>query len=183
MERVKVLGIKYIVAAIVTFSLYGMFDQTSLGRLFLISMLVIVIPYLGDLYLLPRIGNLYASISDFALYFLLYWILASSFIGVSSPVLLSSFLSAFFISICESFLYFFLYCILASIFIGVSSLVFLASIAAAFFTAISESLLHVYILERVFGMDQKSHNYPQQLQTEFAEEFDVESIKKDDDQR
>jgi len=146
MERVKVLGIKYIVAAIVTFSLYGMFDQTSLGRLFLISMLVIVIPYLGDLYLLPRIGNLYASISDFALYFLLYWILASSFIGVSSPVLL-------------------------------------ASLAAAFFTAISESLLHVYILERVFGMDQKSHNYPQQLQTEFAEEFDVESIKKDDDQR
>src|SRR5690625_165925 len=146
MERVKILGIKYIVAAIVTFSLYGMFDQTSLGRLFLISMLVIVIPYLGDLYLLPRIGNLYASISDFALYFLLYWILASSFIGVSSPVLL-------------------------------------ASLAAAFFTAISESLLHVYILERVFGMDQKSHNYPQQLQTEFAEEFDVESIKKDDDQR
>ena len=146
MERVKVLGIKYIVAAIVTFSLYGMFDQTSLGRLFLISMLVIVIPYLGDLYLLPRIGNLYASISDFALYFLLYWILASSFIGVSSPVLL-------------------------------------ASLAAAFFTAISESLLHVYILERVFGMDQKSHNYPQQLQTEFAEEFDAESIKKDDDQR
>ncbi|HLQ97471.1 MAG TPA: DUF2512 family protein [Candidatus Dormibacteraeota bacterium] len=146
MERVKILGIKYIVASIVTFSLYGMFDQTSLGRLFLISMLVIVIPYLGDLYLLPRIGNLYASISDFALYFLLYWILASSFIGVSSPVLL-------------------------------------ASLAAAFFTAISESLLHVYILEGVFGMDQKSHNYPQQLQTEFAEEFDAESIKKDDEQR
>lgn len=144
MERLKVLGIKYIVAAIITFSLYGMFDQTSLGRLFLISMLVIIIPYLGDLYLLPRIGNLYASISDFGLYFLLYWFLASSFIGVSPPVLF-------------------------------------ASLAAAFFTAISESLLHVYILERIFGMDQKSRNYPKQLQTEFAEEFDAKSIKKNDD--
>src|SRR5699024_6664103 len=105
MERLKVLGIKYIVASIVTFSLYGMFDQTSIGRLFLIGLLVVIIPYLGDLYLLPIIGNLYASISDFGLYFLLYWVLASSFIGVSSPVLFASLAAAFFTAISESLLH------------------------------------------------------------------------------
>lgn len=142
MERVKALGIKYIVAAIVTFSIYGIFGQASFGRLFLISVLVIVIPYLGDLYLLPRIGNLYATLSDFGLYFVLYWGLASTFIDVSAPVVLTS-------------------------------------LAAAFFTAISESMLHVYILENIFNIDQKRRHFTPQLQTEFAEEMDPKSIKKD----
>lgn len=143
MIRAKILGIKYIVAAIITFSIYGMFDQTSFGYLFLISLLVIALPYLGDLYLLPKIGNLFATIADFGLYFLLYWGLATMFIDVSLSIVL-------------------------------------ASLAAAFFTAISESILHVYILEKVFDIDQKRNIPIQQLQTEFAEEVDVQSIKKDD---
>lgn len=143
MIRAKILGIKYIVAAIITFSIYGMFDQTSFGYLFLISLLVIALPYLGDLYLLPKIGNLFATIADFGLYFLLYWGLATMFIDVSLSIVL-------------------------------------ASLAAAFFTAISESILHVYILENAFDIDQKREIPIQQLQTEFAEEVDVQSIKKDD---
>lgn len=146
MERIKVLGIKYIIAAIITFSIYGIFGQASLGRLFMISALVIVIPYLGDLFLLPKIGNLFATVSDFGLYFLVYWGLASVFIGISSPIVLTS-------------------------------------LAAAFFTAISESILHVYILENVFDRDQKSQIPIQQLQTEFAEETDAQSIQKDNHQK
>lgn len=105
MERIKVLGIKYIIAAIITFSIYGIFGQASLGRLFMISALVIVIPYLGDLFLLPKIGNLFATVSDFGLYFLVYWGLASVFIGISSPIVLTSLAAAFFTAISESILH------------------------------------------------------------------------------
>ena len=145
MELAKALGVKYIIATIITFSIYGMFGQATLGNLFLISVLVIILPYLGDLFVLPRIGNLLATASDFGLYFLLYLGLASMFIGMSPPIVLTSF-------------------------------------AAAFFTAISESILHIYILENIFDIDQKNPTpIPiQQLQTEFAEETDAQSIRKDD---
>lgn len=143
MELVKVLGIKYIIAAIITFSIYGMFGQITLGSLFWMSVLVIIVPYFGDLFVLPKIGNLYATVSDFGLYFLLYLGLASIFIGMSPPILLTS-------------------------------------LTAAFFTAISESILHVYILENIFDIDQKSRIPIQQLQTEFAEETDAQSLRKDD---
>lgn len=107
MERAKVLGMKYIIAAIITFSIYGIFGTATLGNLFLISVLVIAIPYLGDLFLLHKIGNLFASVSDFVLYSLLYWGLATMFIGPSAPIpiLLTSLTAAFFTAISESVLH------------------------------------------------------------------------------
>lgn len=145
MELAKTLGIKYIIAMVVTFSIYGIFGPATLGNLFWISILVIIIPYLGDLFILPKIGNLLATVSDFALYFLLYWGLATIFIGNSAPVP-----------------------------------IVLTSLAAAFFTAIGESVLHIYILENIFNKKTKSRFTIQQLQTEFAEETDAQSIKKDE---
>lgn len=103
MEHLKALGIKMIIVTILTFSLFGVFYHVSLGRLFLISLIITGATYLvGDLLLLPRIGNLFATITDFGLAFLLYWGIGNILIEVSVPIVLASLAASFFFAISES---------------------------------------------------------------------------------
>ena len=86
-------------------------------------------------------------------------------------------------SISDFILTFFVYWILASIFIGQSQAIIVTSLAAAFFTTCVEPFIHVYILEQFSNFKGgKDHEAFGQLQTEFAEDMDinVERNKQDD---
>jgi len=146
MEHVKILGIKFIAISITVLSFFGIFNQTNLGDLILISVLTTIFSYLlGDMVILRKFGNAVASIADFGLSFVSYWVLASLFIEGSGPILGTS-------------------------------------LIAAFFTACVEPFIHGYILNQFTDFRKKEeHPSMNQLQTEFAEEMDVEeySLKRD----
>lgn len=103
MKHFKALGIKFIFTAIVVYSIFGIFYNASLGRLFWISLLVTGVAYIiGDLLILPRFGNIAASIADLGLAFLSLWVLGNIVIEMSIPTVLASFFASVFIAICES---------------------------------------------------------------------------------
>src|SRR5699024_12602005 len=89
----------------------------------------------------------------------------------------------FIASISDFILSFFVYWILASIFIAQSEAIIVTSLAAAFYTTCVEPFNHVYILEQFSNFKGgKDHEAFAELQTEFAEEMDinVERNKQDD---
>lgn len=144
MGHIKVLGIKFIVISIITFSSFGIFFHASLMNLFWISLLVTGVSYLiGDLFVLKRYGNLAATLADFPLAFVSFWVLGSLMNGAS---------------------------------LGVTTI----SLLAAFFTSLSEPFIHAYIIEQIAD-DDVPDDLPttNQLQTEFAEENQLETRNKD----
>lgn len=58
--------------------------------------------YLGDVFLLPRVGQLIAPILDFGVIFLLLWFLGNNVIEASGSVLLLSLAGAYLLSFCEA---------------------------------------------------------------------------------
>ncbi|WP_404452376.1 YndM family protein [Virgibacillus necropolis] len=144
MEHVKALGIKFIFTAIVVYSIFGIFYNASLGRLFWISLLVTGVSYvIGDLYILPRSGNILASIADLGLAFLSLWVLANIIIEMSIPTVMASIMASVVIAFCES-------------------------------------LFHAYMQEKVINTREETRHF-NQLQTEFAEETNEDTINKDRD--
>ncbi|SHG35767.1 YndM family protein [Ornithinibacillus halophilus] len=106
MAHLKTLGIKLIINIIVVFSIFGIFNNSSLNNLFWISLVVTLAAYLiGDLFILPRFGNLAATIADFPLAFLALWLLANMWISAPLPIVLASLFAAFFITFTEPFLH------------------------------------------------------------------------------
>ena len=102
MNHIKALGIKWIIVAIVTFSLFGIFHYVSLGQLLLMSVIIALTSYvLGDLLILPRIGNVFATLADFAILFVLFAVLGNGWMPTTFPIILASLAGAFFISITE----------------------------------------------------------------------------------
>lgn len=102
MNHFKALGIKWIIVGIVTFSLFGIFNHVPIALLFSISVTVALLSYLiGDLILLPRLGNLLASLADFGLTSGLFLLLSNGLIQVSLPTTLASLAAAFFITCTE----------------------------------------------------------------------------------
>ena len=73
MDHLKVIGIKFIVIAVVIYSLFGILYNATLMNLFWISLLITGISYLiGDLFILRKFGNIKATIADFGYHLFLY---------------------------------------------------------------------------------------------------------------
>ncbi|RFB18792.1 DUF2512 family protein [Bacillus sp. HNG] len=103
MRHFKALGIKFIIIAIVLLSLFGIFRGASLGNLLLMSLLVTGISYLiGDLFTLPRMGNLFATLADFGLSFFSVWLLSYLFLENTSSLITASLTAAALITACEA---------------------------------------------------------------------------------
>jgi len=102
MTHLKTLGIKFIIISIITYSTFGIFFNASLINLFWISVLVTAVSYLiGDLLVLPRFGNIVASIADFPLAFLSFWILGNVLLETGMSITAITLLAAFLMSLCE----------------------------------------------------------------------------------
>lgn len=104
MRHFKAIGIKFIVISIVLFSLLSIFDRAAtIPEILLISVLVTGAAYvLGDLFILPRFGNIAALIADFVLVLALLYGLNVVIIGTVDDILISSTFAAFVITASEA---------------------------------------------------------------------------------
>lgn len=106
MSHLKALGIKFIIITVIVMSLFSIFNFAVFDNLILISLITTVVTYLlGDMLLLRHLGNVIATISDFALSFFLYWMLGSLFFGMTGTIALTSLAAAFFTTVTEPFIH------------------------------------------------------------------------------
>ncbi|PFD96773.1 hypothetical protein COE15_19130 [Bacillus cereus] len=106
MKHIVALLIKYTAISAVLLMILGIFQGVSIPRILLISLLITGTAYLiGDLFVLPRYGNMIATIADFGLSFLGIWILTYFLtdIDLTPNIGFSSFWSALLISAVEIF--------------------------------------------------------------------------------
>ena len=103
MGHVKAIGIKLVFTMVILLSLFAMFDTITFQQVLLISFIVTGVTYIvGDLLLLPSVGNIITTIIDFGLFFLSVWILAALFIEQTATIVLASAIAAYFFSVCEA---------------------------------------------------------------------------------
>ncbi|MDF0728083.1 YndM family protein [Cytobacillus sp. S13-E01] len=103
MRHLKALGIKYIVISVVLLSILGIYYNASIAGILMISILVTGVAYvIGDLFILPRFGNLVATFADFGLAFASVWALSLLFIGQADRIVLASLFAATFIAMSEA---------------------------------------------------------------------------------
>lgn len=81
MKHIMALLLKFAAVGTVLFSILGAFEHASLTRILLITIITTAVAYfVGDLWLLPRLGNMKALLTDFALSFVTVWVLSYAFI-------------------------------------------------------------------------------------------------------
>jgi hypothetical protein len=101
MRHLIALALKYVLFATVFFAIVPLFLRISSAELLWFSLWMTLVAYaLGDLYLLPRFGNLSATIADFGLAFVGVWIGIGAFYDGSGPAVLNA---AFFSALLAAF--------------------------------------------------------------------------------
>ncbi|MBJ8031991.1 YndM family protein [Bacillus cereus group sp. N21] len=106
MKHIVALLIKYTAISAVLLMILGIFQDVSILRILLISLLITGTAYLiGDLFVLPRYGNMVATIADFGLSFLGIWVLTYFLtdIDLTGNIGFSTFWAALLISVVEIF--------------------------------------------------------------------------------
>jgi len=104
MKHVKALSIKFLIIGTVIFSILSMFETASILNMFGLTVVLSVLTYVvGDLFILPRFGNVIATIADFGLVAITSWLFAELFIGIGAPNPVAALSVSFFITISEMF--------------------------------------------------------------------------------
>lgn len=93
--------VKFVGVGVLTFSLFGVFLHATVDRLFLMTIIVAGISYLGDLFILPRVNQFVAAISDFVGYFVMYYVLGNIVVEVNISLLLPALTAAYFGTLAE----------------------------------------------------------------------------------
>ncbi|RAK16601.1 uncharacterized protein DUF2512 [Anoxybacillus vitaminiphilus] len=152
MRHVTALGIKLALTATVLFSILTIFSTALFSEITLISLVITLATYvIGDLFILPRFGNLIASIADFVMFTAGIWLLSQFFVQeAQTNLIIASLIAAIAIALGE-----------------------------ALFHAYMENrvLTRHQDQDRYFNDDSVALN---RLQTEFAEEEDIYHLKKHD---
>jgi hypothetical protein len=152
MRHIMALGIKLVLTSIVLFSVLTIFSTALFSEITLISLVITLATYvIGDLFILPRFGNLIATIADFVMLTAGIWLFSQFFVqGTPANLILASLFAAIFIALGE-----------------------------ALFHAYMENrvLAHHQNEVQYFNEDNVTLN---RLQTEFAEEEDIHDLKKHD---
>ncbi|KGR90611.1 hypothetical protein CD30_10420 [Ureibacillus massiliensis 4400831 = CIP 108448 = CCUG 49529] len=94
----KAFFIKLVMTVAVLWIVLGLFFGVSFGDILIISALLTVIAFVGDIFILPLTGNIGAAVGDFILAFLGVWVLGSFLFNNNVAVLSAAFLSALFIA-------------------------------------------------------------------------------------
>ncbi|WP_142313247.1 YndM family protein [Bacillus wiedmannii] len=106
MKHIVALLIKYTAIIAVLLIVLGIFQGISIPRVLLISLFLTGASYLiGDLFILPKYGNMIATMADLGLSFFGIWLLTSLFTNLDATrnIGLSSFLAALIIGGIEVF--------------------------------------------------------------------------------
>ncbi|MBB6454633.1 type III secretory pathway component EscS [Salirhabdus euzebyi] len=103
------LGIKFLIIAIVFFSIFAAFDNATVWNVLVVSALFVVIGYfVGDLIILKRFGNLMATLADFGLAFLVLFFYGTFLNEPTWAVGNAALFSAFFVAMAEALYHFYL---------------------------------------------------------------------------
>lgn len=141
----KAFLMKFIMITAVLWVVLSLIYDVSFTDVLITSVVLSVVGYVGDVYLLPKIGNVWAAISDFVIAYAVIYLLGSYI--YEQPIALGA-----------------------------------ASFVSALILMVGELVLHRYMHTNIFeprksNPDEKAGYYNQtNLQTEFAEEVDIDSI-------
>ncbi|MFD1427183.1 YndM family protein [Kroppenstedtia sanguinis] len=98
----KALLIKFAMTFVILWLVLASFRVISFPSVFTASIVLTVVSFLiGDLLILPRFGNVVATMADLALTWFGIWVLAPILLGAFAPLGAASFMSAFFIAMGE----------------------------------------------------------------------------------
>jgi len=101
MRHLLALALKYLLATTVLFAILPLFLRISSAEILWFSLWLTLVAYaLGDLYILPRLGNVSATIADFGFVFVAIWIGIGAFYDIAGGVILSA---AFFSALLAAF--------------------------------------------------------------------------------
>ncbi|WP_053070345.1 DUF2512 family protein [Alkalihalobacillus pseudalcaliphilus] len=100
MSYVKSFIIKWFISTVIIGVIFG-FAGLNMGTILTISTILTAVAYLGDLFIMPRIGNNWATITDFFLAWAGIALLAD--LLTTMPIALYSFITAVLIAIAEFF--------------------------------------------------------------------------------
>ncbi|KAB7707217.1 DUF2512 family protein [Bacillus aerolatus] len=104
MEHTKALLIKFVMCTAAVWVILGLFYGVDFGEVLTISILLTIAAYIiGDLFILPRFGNVAATIADFGLAYFGIWIFGSMIINENISLGWASFWTAGVIAIAEIF--------------------------------------------------------------------------------
>jgi hypothetical protein len=102
------LGIKLLLVLTVLMSIFSVVSRELIDEMLFLTVVIVVVSFvLGDLFLVPRIGNIGATIADFGLSFIIILFGVAIFHGMSFVLFLASFLSAFLIATGEAFFHYY----------------------------------------------------------------------------
>lgn len=104
MEHIKALLIKFVLCTAMLFVVLGLFFGVDFGEVLTISVVLTGASYfIGDLWILPKYGNVSATIADFGLAFIVLMLLGGAIIDDAIPLFAASLISAAAIAIGEAF--------------------------------------------------------------------------------
>ncbi len=101
MNIVKAFLVKLVFISVFTFGIYGIFADATIGRLFLISLIVTAVSFVGDVFILPRISQAVAGFADAGGYFVMYALLGGLVVQ-GTTVILPAFVAMLFIGAAEA---------------------------------------------------------------------------------
>ncbi|WP_163527390.1 YndM family protein [Halobacillus ihumii] len=102
MKHIKALLIKFVMVTAVLWIVLGGFYDVSFGDILTTSVLLTVGAYLiGDLFILPKLGNTAATIADFGLVLMGTWVLGAILFEADVPLGTASLISAVLIAVGE----------------------------------------------------------------------------------
>lgn len=93
--------VKFVGVGILTFSLFGVFLHATIDRLFLMTIIVASISFIGDVFILPRINQFMAAVGDFVGYFAMYYLLGNLVVQANVSLLLPALTTAYFGTLAE----------------------------------------------------------------------------------
>ncbi|WP_249872050.1 YndM family protein [Oceanobacillus saliphilus] len=103
MKHTGPLAIKFLMTTAILWIVLGLFFDMSFGNIITTSLIVTLLGYLGDLFIMPRVGNVFASIADFVFFWAAVWIVANTII--QTPIIAlgtAAFISAVLLTIGEA---------------------------------------------------------------------------------
>lgn len=103
MDHIKALITKFVMCTAVLFVVLSLFYGVDFGDVLLISVVLTIVSYLGDVYVLPNTSNAVATSADLGLAFVIIWLIGGGIIEENIPIVIASIISAAVIAVGEIF--------------------------------------------------------------------------------
>ena len=103
MKHPTALLIKFFLVTGVLWVMLGIFFDVSFWNVITLSVILTLVSFFGDVYILPRIGTILGVIGDFALALLLIWMIGAYFFTDSINWSMAALSSAIVIALAEIF--------------------------------------------------------------------------------